>query len=191
MISYTDNYTIIRPFLEFDKSELLDYLHKNNIKYFEDESNLDENIKRNSFRHRYSKPLLEKYLDGIKKSFKYIDEDKKSLIKDIEIKKGLDFAYFKTSEDSRTDIFYIDKYLKTQGYMLSAKEREQLKEFSYLNVGRRFEIITNHNYIFITLVQANIKMAKDFKERCRKAKINPKLRTFLYKNQEIFTKILD
>ena len=191
MISYTDNYTIIRPFLEFDKSELLDYLHKNNIKYFEDESNLDENIKRNSFRHRYSKPLLEKYLDGIKKSFKYIDEDKKSLIKDIEIKKGLDFAYFKTSKDSRTDIFYIDKYLKTQGYMLSAKEREQLKKFSYLNVGRRFEIITNHNYIFITLVQPNIKMAKDFKERCRKAKINPKLRAFLYKNQEIFTKILD
>src|SRR3989338_1544035 len=56
-----------------DKKELLAYLHADEKIYFEDESNLDEDIKRNAFRHNYSLPLLEKYLGGIKKSFEYLD----------------------------------------------------------------------------------------------------------------------
>ena len=66
-----DNYTLVRPLLHIDKQELLKFLNADNIKYFEDESNEDEDIKRNSFRHNYSTPLLEKYLSGIKKSFDY------------------------------------------------------------------------------------------------------------------------
>jgi len=38
-------YTLIRPLLNYTKEELLNYLHKHNIKYFVDSSNKDINIK--------------------------------------------------------------------------------------------------------------------------------------------------
>jgi len=114
-----DSYTIIRPLLHLDKKELLTFLHANKIKYFEDESNLNEDIKRNSFRHNYSLPLLEKYLKGIKKSFNYIDEDRENLLHDIEIKTIGNFAYFRSSQNKRADIFSIDKYLKYNFHMPS------------------------------------------------------------------------
>ena len=64
-----DRYNLLRPLLGHEKSELLSYLNANNLKYFEDESNLDEKYQRNYFRANHSKPLLEKYASGIKKAF--------------------------------------------------------------------------------------------------------------------------
>ncbi|WP_241856215.1 tRNA lysidine(34) synthetase TilS [Sulfurimonas lithotrophica] len=61
------NYKLIRPLLHLDKSELLEYLKNNKIKYFEDKSNFDESYTRNSFRHGYTNPLISEHLDGIKK----------------------------------------------------------------------------------------------------------------------------
>ncbi|WP_321777593.1 tRNA lysidine(34) synthetase TilS [Sulfurimonas sp.] len=80
-------YTLVRPLLKFEKKELYNYLNINNIKYFEDKSNLDEDIKRNSFRHNFASPLLNKYRDGIKKSFEYLDEDRDILTPEVTIKK--------------------------------------------------------------------------------------------------------
>ncbi|MDF1878554.1 tRNA lysidine(34) synthetase TilS, partial [Sulfurimonas sp. SAG-AH-194-C20] len=80
VVDKRSTYTLVRPLLHLDKQELLVYLHDNQIKYFEDSSNNDESYKRNEFRHNYAKPLLEKYLPGIKKSFEYIDEDITELV---------------------------------------------------------------------------------------------------------------
>lgn len=180
-------YKLIRPLLHLDKKELLAYLHANKKVYFEDESNFDEDIKRNSFRHNYSLPLLEKYLGGIKKSFEYLDEDRNQLIKDIEIKTVDELAYFKSSHNKRADIFAIDKYLKTKGYMLSANEREALRSSSSAVVGRCFLITQERNFIFIVPYEKEVpKMDEKFKDACRILKIEPKLRPYLYKNQEAF-----
>ena len=59
-----ENYTLLRPLLHLDKQELLNFLNLKKIKYFEDESNYDENIKRNYFRHNYSTPLLQEHLSA-------------------------------------------------------------------------------------------------------------------------------
>ncbi len=183
-------YTLVRPLLHLDKKELLTYLEANKRLYFEDESNMDEDIKRNSFRHNYSLPLLEKYLGGIKRSFEYLDEDRASLIEEAAMHTIGDFAYAKRSGNARADIFIIDKYLKSQLYMLSAKERALLKSEASLVVGRKFVIALADKYIFIVPYEQEVsKMDEKFKDMCRVLKIEPKLRPYLYKNSDAFFKV--
>jgi len=183
-------YMLIRPLLHLDKSELLVFLDENKIKYFQDETNFDESIKRNSFRHNFTKPLLQSYLKGIKKSFEYIDEDKKELIQDTKPQTIDEFAYFKSSGNKRGDIFAIDKYLKTKQHMASANERELLKNEKTVVLGRKFIVNQEHGYIFVTPYKnQNMYMPKGFKEECRVLKIEPKLRPYLYNNQKAFLKI--
>ncbi len=185
-----DFYTLVRPLLHLDKQELYNYLTEEKIKYFEDETNLNEDIKRNSFRHNYSAPLLDKYLSGIKKSFDYIDEDRESLIPEVKIETLDHLTFFKSIENPRADIFIIDKILKSKLYMLSASEREQLKETKSLVVGRKFLVSSTEEFIFITpYSDTNLKMSHKFKEECRVLKITPKLRPFLYDNKIVFEKV--
>ncbi len=190
-VQQRDFYTLIRPLLHLDKQELYSYLKQNGIKYFEDESNRDEEIKRNSFRHNYSTPLLDKYLSGIKKSFDYIDEDRQTLIPDVIIESIDDFSYFKSLQNSRGNIFIIDKLLKSKLYMLSHKERELLKNEKTLTVGRKFIVNQERSFTFIAPYEDGIKinMPHKFKEECRILKITPKLRPFLYKNEKAFIKV--
>lgn len=185
-------YTLIRPLLHLDKQELLVYLHANKKIYFEDESNLDEDIKRNSFRHNYSLPLLEQYLGGIKKSFDYLDEDRETLLEEVEIKTIKDLAYFKSLKNSRSDIFIIDRYLKSKLYMLSASERELLKNAKSVIAGRKFLVVRERAFIFIVpYLTKKIEMPHKFKEECRVLKIDPKLRPYLYKNDDLFLEVKD
>jgi tRNA(Ile)-lysidine synthase len=185
-----DNYTLIRPLLDIEKSELLNYLNKNGIKYFEDETNLDENYKRNSFRHNISNPLLEKYKDGIKKSFEYIDADRDELIKDIQIIQIDDFAYFKSSNSKRADIYTIDQYIKSIGNLMSASERELLKNNTTVIIGRKYLVNQDKGFVFIApYVNQTIKMDKEFKEEMRSLKIDAKLRVYLHQNKKIYLKI--
>lgn len=181
------NYKLSRPLLHVDKSELLEYLKNNNIKYFEDETNSDESYTRNKFRHNFTKPLLSKYLDGIKKSFEYIDADVDSLIQNVEIDVKNDFAYFISTKNLRSDIYAIDKHLKSIGYMLSSKERKLLRTSKSLVVGRSYIISFYKKFVFIApYKQTDIKMSKEFKERMRKLGIEPKLRVYFYTHLELF-----
>ena len=179
------NYTLLRPLLHVDKSELLEYLHNENIKYFEDESNNDTKYKRNEFRHNHSKPLLQKYLQGIKKSFAYIDDDVKEMIQDIELKTLYDFAYFSSSKSKRSDIFHIDKYLKTRGLLISANEKELLKSQKTVVIARKIVVNQEHDFVFIMPYVKSEKMDKEFKETMRILKIDPKLRGYLFTNLEV------
>ncbi|PHS57493.1 MAG: tRNA lysidine(34) synthetase TilS [Sulfurimonas sp.] len=186
-----DNYSLIRPLLHLDKTELLKYLDNEKIKYFIDKTNYDKSIKRNNFRHNITKPLLKEYLSGIKKSFEYIDEDKQYLIKNTDIVTIKDFSYFK-SFNSRSDIYTIDKHLKSLGHIITAKERELLKKEKSLVLGRKFLIVQDKSYIFISpFTDEKTTINKEFKELCRALKIEPKFRTYLYNNTKIFEKVRD
>lgn len=185
-----EHYTLLRPLLHLDKQELLEYLQTNNITYFIDESNSDETIKRNIFRHKITTPLLNEHLVGIKKSFAYMDEDIALLIQNTEIKTLGEFAYFKSAHDTRSDIYAIDKYLKTQGYMPSGHERELLKQESAVILGRKFLVSRSGEFFFISPYKASkTVLPKEFKEVCRKLKIEPKLRAFLFENNTIFLRV--
>jgi tRNA(Ile)-lysidine synthase len=182
-----ENYKIVRPLLHVDKSELLEYLKDKNVKYFEDESNSNESYTRNKFRHNYTKPLLSEYLPGIKKSFEYIDADVEALIQHVELTIKEDFAHFTSTKNMRSDIYAIDKYLKSIGYMLSSNERELLKSNTSLVVGRKYLISFYKEQVFIApYTGSDTKMSKEFKERMRKLEIDPKLRVYFYTHLEIF-----
>ena len=188
-IERRETYTLVRPLLHVDKSELIEYLHVQKFKYFEDETNTNEEIKRNSFRHNHSSPLLKAHLEGIKRSFNYLDEDRASLIQDIHVERIAELAYFKNENNSRNNIYTIDKYLKSQNYMLSAKERELLKSEITVVVGRKF-VVNQSSFIFIApYTDEKFIMPKEFKEQMRVLKIAPKLREYLYKNEDVFIKI--
>jgi tRNA(Ile)-lysidine synthase len=177
-------YTLLRPLLHLEKQELLSYLNANNLNYFEDESNKDEKYKRNEFRHNYAKPLLDKYLSGIKKSFEYLDEDVESLIKEVKIEQINEFAYLKPSSSKRSDIFAIDKYLKSKCHIITANERKLLQENEVVVVGRKFVISQTSLYIFITPFLEAKGMSKEFKEKMRLLKIEPKLRAYFFLDSE-------
>lgn len=172
-------YTLIRPLLHLDKQELLEYLHAKNLKYFQDSSNDDEHYKRNEFRHNYTKPLLQKYLSGVKKSFEYMDEDVEELIEDVDVQSINEFAYFKSAKNRRSDIVAIDRYLKSKEHLISAKEKALLKSQETVVLGRKFVVNQTEKYVFIAPYFQAKNMSKKFKEKMRLLKIEPKLRGYL------------
>lgn len=185
-----DNYTLLRPLLNLDKSELLSYLHTNALKYFEDETNQDERITRNSFRHKHTQPLLLQHLKGIKKSFQYLDEDKDSLSEDIQVHSFETLHYFECSHNIRANIIVLDKYFKQNKYLISAHERKLLKDNSSVVLGRKHLVSKLGTYIFISPYKNFApKMTKEFKEECRILQIVPKLRPYLYENKNAFSKL--
>lgn len=185
-----DSYTLVRPLLHLDKQELLQYLDTHKIKYFKDETNNDTTIKRNMFRHLHTQPLLQNHLEGIKKSFIYMDEDRESLVQEITVQKHQEFTYFQNSYNPRTTIYTIDKYLKSQGHMMSAQERLLLTTDTTVIIGREFIVNQNKEFVFIApYITDNITMDKSFKEECRELKIDPKLRKYFFQNREIFSKV--
>jgi len=187
---HRENYTLLRPLLHLDKSELLEYLRLHVVKFFVDESNTDETIKRNIFRHNITMPLLEKHLQGIKKSFAYMDEDVALLIQSTQITRLGDFAFFASTQDKRSDIYAIDKVLKSQGYLPSSHERMLLTQDAALVLGRKFLVSYSGDFIFISpYKRAETPLPKELKERCRKLKIDPKLRLYLYENSAVYLKI--
>ena len=185
-----NDYTLVRPLLHLDKVELCEYLKEKSIKYFEDDSNFNEDIKRNEFRHKHSTPLLKQHLKGIKKSFEYLDEDVSSLLQELEIKYLGDFMYIYSSLNKRANIFTIDKYLKSQNYMLSANERETLKSETTTIVGRKFIINQTREFIFVVpYTQDEYILESKFKDECRRLKIEPKLRKYLAQNSDAYALI--
>ncbi|ADN08596.1 tRNA lysidine(34) synthetase TilS [Sulfurimonas autotrophica] len=179
-----NGYILYRPLLHVDKQELLEYLHGNNIKYFEDKSNSDEKYTRNTFRHNYTKPLLEKYLQGIKKSFKYIDADVQDLIQDSPLKKINELVCFKKTPTSRNDIYLIDKYLKSLNHLMSGDEKKQLQEKQTVVIGRKYIATTLRDYICIAPYIKAENMPKNFKEKMRLLHVEPKLRGYLATDSE-------
>ena len=67
-ISKQKDYYIIRPLLDYQKKDILEYVKKNNIKYYNDVTNNNTKYTRNRFRHKII-PLLKKEEKEIHKKF--------------------------------------------------------------------------------------------------------------------------
>lgn len=177
-IEKRDSYNLVRPLLHLEKQELIGYLNAKEIRYFEDETNVDERYKRNYFRHNFSQPLLKEYKEGVKRSFEYIDKDVDLLIDDVELKVVNQLAYF-VSKDRRTNVVFIDKYLKSLAHMITAHEKRELLEKESVVVGRKYIITQENKYVFIAPFVELEKTPKELKEKFRLLKIPRKLRGYL------------
>jgi len=103
-VSKQNNYYIIRPFLEYTKEDLINYNHKNNIKYYIDKSNEDIKYTRNRYR-KLILPILKEENTNIHKSFlkysktlleydNYIDRTTNNILNNIYKDNTLDLTKF-------------------------------------------------------------------------------------------------
>ena len=182
-IAARDGYTLIRPLLAYDKSDLLAYLTRGGHRYFQDASNTDERYLRNTFRKEFATPLLERYKEGIRRSFAYIDKDRELLESNITPSLHGEFAYFKTISP-RVDMRVIDKYFKSLGHLITSHEKELLLHESCVVIGREFVVARHKEFVFIA-PYLQTTMPKAFKEKMRKLGIEPKLRGYLSHNDDV------
>lgn len=172
--------SIIRPLLEHDRDAIESYLSERNIPFFQDESNADERYTRNFFRHRYSAPIMRDYRDAIRRSFRYLEEDNAHLIESVDFNR-CDHLYFaRTPSKRRSLLSGIDSHFKSLGYLLRGSDKERLKQENRLVIGRQFVVVIEKKYTFIAPYHPDIIMDKGFKEECRRLRVDPKLRGYLY-----------
>jgi tRNA(Ile)-lysidine synthase len=182
-IELREHYRLVHPLLEHDKAELLEYLRKNGIKYFIDQKNSHAKNTRNHFRKAFAEPLLQEYKAGIAKSFAYIERDQELLIEEVAYQSCNELSCFQSSS-WRSDIYHIDKILKSRGHIITAQERAQLKEQESLVVGRKYIIAKVGDFICIAPYIEARAMDKTFKEQMRKLRVDPKLRGYLASDSE-------
>jgi tRNA(Ile)-lysidine synthase len=178
-IEKKDKFIIHRPLIEMSKEEILEYLNNNNIKYFIDESNFDTKYKRNYFRKEFSDKFIHQFKDGVKRSFKYLEEDKNLLLQEDWIQEEKLFYFEKTNP--KIDIKKVDLILKKLGYVLSKPQRDEIinRNFSTV-IGAKIAIDSNNTQIYISPYETVI-MDKKFKEKMRKKRIPPKVRGYIHK----------
>jgi len=179
-ISKRENYTLIRPLLDYSKKELLKYLQSNDYPYFVDESNSDTKYERNKFRNKFSNALISEYSEGIRRSFTYLKKDKEQLensFKTIISEKKLRIIEL-TSIVSKVKA--TDLALKELGYLLSASQRKEIEKEDSLVIGGVWAVELKDNMLYICPYMT-IDMPKAFKEACRVAKIPSKIRPYIFK----------
>lgn len=178
-IERREGYHLLRPLISTPRSALLDYLQKEELPYFVDESNADERYRRNSMRKAFATPMIERWSEGIARSFDYLQRDRAALFSlDIQAHAGA-FYKLRRSGDSTYDIRQIDRILKASGYLLSAAQREEILRQGEGVVGGRFVVALSEDAIYIAPKVETV-MPKKFKEACRLAGIPPKIRPYLY-----------
>ncbi len=176
-LSQRENYTLVRPLLEYSKEELLTYLQHNKYPYFIDESNRDEKYERNLFRKQFSDPLMGQYKEGIKRSFTYLRKDKESLEKEFEtLYAHKELRVIKlhtlTAKAKATDLA-----LKELGYLLTASQRKEVENEESLVIGGKWAIELQDDLLYIA-PYVTIHMPKKFKEICRVSNIPSKIRSY-------------
>ncbi len=177
-IDSREGITLIRPLLEHDRESIEEYLAQHHLPHFIDESNTDERYTRNLFRQRFSTPLMREYRDAIKRSFRYLEEDNAALIESVTVEQKNEFYYFKNPKNHHSLIVAIDNILKSMGHVMSGHEKEFLKQVPSLIVGRTYCVTIEEAYTFIVPYIVEETMDKKFKDMCRNAKIEPKMRGY-------------
>ena len=175
-----ENYKVYKPLLEITKEELESFLKQENIKYFIDNSNFDEKYKRNYFRHNFSDKLLSEYTNGIKKSFKYLQDDINSLnIEITPIKNFNELEIYQNQKDNNLNIRIIDNSLKKRGFLLSSAQRKEIIKQKEITISHKINITLNEDFIWIC-PKIEINIDKKFKEFYRINKIPKNIRNYIY-----------
>ena len=177
-VSYKDNYTILKPLLDYSKQSLKQYLLDNKHKFFEDKTNYDEKYKRNYFRHNFSDKLIENFEQGILNSFKYLEIDNNSLFNNISKEQFSELNIYSFSGDLNIAIRIIDKDLKKRGIIISNATREEIISNKEVVVSHKIAIAIDNNKIYIAPYITK-SLDKKFKEKCRVNKIPKNIRAYI------------
>ena len=178
-ISQREDYTLVRPLLEYSKEELLEYLHTSNHKYYIDESNTDPKYERNRFREEFANTLMQNYPQGIKRSFDYLRADKIELENSFETLTHIKQLHIIKLHTPKAKIKATDLTLKKEGYLLSASQRKEIENNHSIVIGGLWAIEIREDLLYIS-PYIQTPMSKKFKEQCRVAKIPSKIRSYCF-----------
>ncbi len=173
-------YRLMRPLLGTSRAELREWLEDRGLRWFEDTGNEDPSIERNRIREEFAAPLMERYREGIGRSFGYLEEDRQRLLEDFELVHAEKELRVLRVKHPNAWGRAADRTLKELGYLLTAKEREVVGEKNSVVVGRRWAVERSGDLLFIVPYLEGITLPKAFRERCRRAGIPPKVRRYLY-----------
>lgn len=174
------HYALIRPLLSYSKEELLRYLKNNDYPYFVDESNADATYERNKFRTQFSDTLITEYKDGIQRSMAYLRKDKEVLESGFETIYNNKLLHLVKLHTRTAKVRAADITLKKLGYLLSAKQRQEIEKESSLVIGGAWSITLQEDLLFIA-PYLTADMPKKFKELCRVLNVPSKIRPYLFK----------
>ena len=179
------NYAIVRPFHNISKAEILEFLRENKIKFFNDASNKNTKFKRNAIRAEFSDKFMQIYGVGVKKSMQFLLKDRANLLGEFILQESEFFVL----ENGLNSLNLIDKACKILGHVLSQNERKECEkvlngEISGIVISHKICICKNEKFCFIAPHQKT-KMDKNFREKCRLAKIPPLARGYLFTRQNL------
>ena len=178
-VSKRNGYTLVRPLLEYSKEELLDYLEIHDHPYFIDNSNSDAKYERNRFRKEFSDPLISQFKEGIRRSFTYLEDDKKLLESGFETVFSEQQLYIIKLKQTGSKGKAADLTLKKLGYLLSSAQRKEIEKENSLVIGGEWAVELQDDLLYIA-PYLTTDMPKKFKEMCRVQKIPAKIRAYLY-----------
>ncbi len=171
------DYDILRPLLKFKKSQLEAFLKERGLKYFIDETNFSHKFRRNFMRQNFSKPFLERFSNGVIKSFELLQGDAQTLRPSFT--SVADKIYLVKKDESA--MRGVDKVCKILGVLMSETQRKECERCLGKGcvISGKVAVGANENFILVTpFVSAS--MDKNFKERCRVLRVPPINRGYLY-----------
>ncbi|MDA3043496.1 MULTISPECIES: tRNA lysidine(34) synthetase TilS [unclassified Campylobacter] len=173
------NFTLVRPFYDISKTQILEFLSENKIKFFNDISNENTKFARNAVRAEFSDKFVEKYALNLAKSFEFLSLDKANLMGEFIYQKDKFFVL----ENSQKSLNLIDKACKILGVVLSQNQRKEIQKTDCVISGK-ICVCKNEKFYFVAPFEKT-KMDKKFKEKCRILKIPPLIRPYIFARSEI------
>ncbi|MDR2151680.1 MAG: tRNA lysidine(34) synthetase TilS [Helicobacteraceae bacterium] len=171
------SYRLIRPLLSVTRDEIERYVNDRKIKTFIDRSNADRRFLRNKFRVDFAAPILDRYKEGIKRTFAALQND---------------YQRFQTTDSQRCvkQLTIIDKNaidairkadlaLKRLGILPSKSERVKMQKEESFIAARKIAICFFNGAIWIAPYEKTV-MTKTFRESCRRLKIPPHIRGYIF-----------
>ena len=164
------NYYIIRPFLKYTKQDLINYDKENNIKYYIDKSNNNQNYTRNRYRHNIL-PFLKKQDQNIHKKYlfysktlleylNYINDETTTIYNKIINNNTIDITKLKTLHPflQKNILYkYLNNYYNNEPNIITTKHIESIltlinnsKPNISINLPNNTIIEKRYNYLKIT-----------------------------------------
>lgn len=170
-------FDVFRPLLEVSKEELYRFCQNKKIQYFEDLSNQDEEFLRNRFRKLSA--FLMQNSGGIRSSFAYLEKEKQMLYPKAGIDHLGELRAFEREGENK-DLHTLDLECKKLGYVLSSKQRQEIKRCGFSCEIAHLMIECNERRIFIAPKVQCFKMDKSYRDWARRLKIPKRLRGLVH-----------
>lgn len=172
---------LVRPLLNLRKKELQNYLDERGLRYFVDETNLEGKLKRSFVRLNFSEPFLDEYFCGVKKSFEFLEADRKNLLPNIAKMSDGIFIIKNDSNVARG----VDMAAKELNVLLSKAQKDELSA----NLAKQTSVVLSgkiavgyaNEYILVTPFCKAV-MPKKFKEKARILRLPAINRGYLFAN---------